>query len=326
MTNKIFLIIAILVFGFSCKPNQTENFKVLQKGFVPELDADSAYHYTAQQVAFGPRVPNTPAHQACGNYLADELRRFGAEVIEQETTLYTYKQQAIHSKNIIASFQPENKNRVLLCAHWDSRPFADQDPNPVNHKHAIDGANDGAGACGLLLEIARQIGLQSTTTGIDIILFDAEDWGTPEFEQEIYGSQGWCLGSQYWAQHPHIPNYSARFGILLDMVSAPNAQFYKEYFSMRNAQRIVTKVWATAEVLGYNQYFINQEGPAITDDHNEIFKYRHIPCIDIIQTDANDNHRFGTYWHTLNDNMQAVSTETMKAVGQVVLSVIYNEK
>ncbi|GHT73647.1 glutamine cyclotransferase [Bacteroidia bacterium] len=325
MSNKLFFLISIALIGFSCKQNAQTNTpsKTVEKVVVPEFNPDSAYVYTATQVAFGSRVPNTPAHKACGNYLAGELRRLGAGVIEQEATLQTYDNQSIQAKNIIASFNRENKNRVLLCAHWDSRPYADNDANPENHRKPIDGANDGAGACGVLLEIARQIGEHSPNIGIDIILFDAEDWGEPQFDRR--GRDGWCLGSEYWAQHPHVLNYTANYGILLDMVSAPNAQFYKEYFSMQYAPNVVKKVWEAAQVCGFSNYFINRQSGGIEDDHLQIFKHRKIPCIDIIQYDPNTSSGFGDYWHTLNDNMDRVSKETMKAVGQTVLYVIYNQ-
>ena len=320
----LFLIIAFVV--SSCKQATQRTITEVKTIIpVPEFNADSAWHYTAAQVAFGPRVPNTPAHIACGNYLAAELKRLGAEVIEQETTLQTYDKQSIRAKNMIASFNPDNSQRILLCAHWDSRPFADQDANPANHRKPISGANDGAGACGALLEIARQVGIAPPAVGIDIILFDAEDWGTPDFDQRKYGSTGWCLGSKYWAQHPHIPSYKAKYGILLDMVSAPGAKFYKEPLSMQYAGKIVNKVWETARALGYNDYFINQKGTGVTDDHVEVFTYRKIPCIDIIQLDPRSATGFGDYWHTLNDTMDNVSKETLKAVGQTVLYVVYNE-
>lgn len=318
----------IFTFGISCRqhPQTAAQNESAARVAVPEFNADSAYHYTAAQVAFGPRVPNTAAHRACGTYLATELRRFGAEVTEQETTLRTYDRQSIQAKNIIASFRPEQKNRVLLCAHWDSRPFADRDSNPANHRTAIDGANDGAGACGVLLEIARQVGLRQPAVGIDLLLFDAEDWGTAEFDRKNYGSTGWCLGSEYWARNPHRPGYTARYGILLDMVSAPNAQFYKESISVQYAGNIVKKVWEAAQVLGYDAFFVNKPGAAIEDDHVSVIRYRNIPCIDIIQYDPDSSAGFGKYWHTRDDNMSLVSTETLKATGQTVMYVIYNEK
>jgi hypothetical protein len=324
MINKIVLIIGVLLLSNSCKQNtQTVGQNETKKVIVPTFNPDSAYQYTFNQVTFGPRVPNTEAHRQCGNYLAGELRRFGATVVEQEAVLYTYNRVALNARNIIGSFQPANKKRILLFAHWDSRPFADQDSNPANRQTPVDGANDGAGACGILLEIARQIAFQQPAVGIDLIFFDAEDWGAPESALPIHG--GWCLGSEYWAQHPHVPDYKANYGILLDMASARNALFYKEAYSMRNAAQIVKKVWEAAQIEGYGSYFVNRNGGSIQDDHIEVYKYLKIPCIDIIQYDPDTSTGFGSYWHTLNDNMGAVSKETQKAVGQTILYVLYNE-
>jgi hypothetical protein len=326
MTKNLFLLMAILM-GVSCKQSPKAQETQINHVSVPVFNADSAYQYTANQVAFGPRVPNTPAHVACGNYLSGELKKFGAEVLEQETTLKLHDNTPIQIKNIIGSFYPENKNRVLLFAHWDSRPFADNEPN-INDKYkAIDGANDGAGACAALLEIARQVGTNRPEIGIDIIFFDAEDWGEPHFpvKDKHYGD--WCMGSTYWAKNPHIPNYKAKYGILLDMVSAPGAKFYKEVTSVRNAGNIVQKVWNAARATGYESYFIDQTGGQVVDDHTMVMDFRHIPSIDIIQQDlSNPDSAFASYWHTLNDNMQNVSKETLQAVGQTVLYVLYNEK
>jgi Zn-dependent M28 family amino/carboxypeptidase len=292
---------------------------------MPVFNADSAYTYTKKQVDFGPRVPGTAAHKACGNYLATELKRFGATVVEQEAGVKLYNGNAIHIKNLIGSFQPENKNRILLCAHWDTRPFADHDPNSDNHKTPIDGANDGAGSCAVLLEIARQIQTKQPQAGVDIIFFDAEDWGVPAFDRNRNEESGYCLGSEYWAKNPHIKDYTAKFGILLDMVGAHDAVFYKEYYSLKQAANIVRKVWETAAGLGYNRYFINAAGGSIEDDHLQIIRYRQIPCIDIIHYDPQSPNGFGSYWHTLNDNMDNISKDTFKAVGETILHVIYNE-
>ncbi|MDR0507404.1 MAG: M28 family peptidase [Dysgonamonadaceae bacterium] len=325
MTNKLLFIICVLLTGFSCKQNTAGIVKHETKMTeIPSFNPDSAYQYTACQVAFGPRVPNTEAHRQCGSYLSGELKRFGADVTEQETVLHTYSNIALFTKNIIGSFHPENKNRILLFAHWDSRPFADHDPNPENHHKPIDGANDGAGACGILLEIARQISVKQPSVGIDIIFFDAEDWGAPEFD--INANGGWCLGSKYWAQHPHIDGYKARYGILLDMASAKDALFYKEYYSNMYAGNIVKKVWEAAQIEGYGSFFIDRAGGGIQDDHIEVYKYLKIPCIDIIQFDPNSSTSFAPYWHTLDDNMDNVSKHTLKAVGQTLLYVLYNEK
>lgn len=327
MKTSIIHIAALALLLVSCGSNSGKPSQVEQKPVeVPSFNADSAYHYTATQVAFGPRVPNTQAHRDCGDYFVTELRRYGAEVTEQCMEVFTYNNIKLDARNVIGAFSPEKKNRVLLFAHWDTRPFADHDPDPANHRKPIDGANDGAGACGVLLEIARQISISQPEVGVDIIFFDAEDWGTPTFDRSRYGSEGWCLGSEYWSKNPHVPNYIAKYGILLDMVSAPGAMFYQEGLSLHYAKSVVDKVWQAAGLLGYGNYFVNDRGGYIEDDHAQVNEHRRIPSINIIQHDPATETGFGAYWHTMADNMDNVSKETMKAVGQTVLYIIYNER
>jgi hypothetical protein len=320
--------ICVLAFGTSCKQGvkTQNNVTKIETVSVPVFNADSAYHYTETQVAFGPRVPGTEAHKACGSYLSGELKRFGAMVTEQDATVQLQDKTPVQIKNIIGSFNPENKSRILLFAHWDSRPYADHDTNLDNRMKPIDGANDGAGACAALLEIARQTGINLPSVGVDIIFFDMEDWGPPDFPAKDSHYGAWCMGSDYWARNPHIPNYSARYGILLDMASAPDAQFYKEQISQQYAPSIVKKVWEAARATGYDSYFINKDGNALEDDHVHVINHRHIPCIDIIHYDPNSSSGFGSYWHTQDDNMKNISKETLTAVGQTVLYVLYHEK
>lgn len=289
----------------------------------PVFNADSAYQYVQNQVDFGPRVPNTEAHKKCGDYLAGELGRFGAKVYEQEAVVTAYDNTGLQIRNIIGSFDPENKKRVLLFAHWDSRPYADHDPDPANHRKPIDGADDGGSGVGVLLEIARQIGRQMPDRGVDIIFFDAEDYGTPEFVDD-HKPDTWCLGTQFWTKNPHIPGYQADFGILLDMVGSKNATFFKEQLSTTYAAPIVEQVWNTARNLGYGKYFIQAAGGAITDDHQYVISGRNIPCIDIINYDPDTEGGFAPYWHTVNDTMENIDRQTLKAVGQTVLEVVYN--
>jgi len=324
--KKFTFFMCILTIGVSCKQSLKTQNTGAEKITVPIFNADSAYHYTATQVAFGPRVPGTDAHKVCADYLSGELKRFGAMVTVQETTLQLRDGTPIEIKNIIGSFQPENKSRVLLSAHWDTRPFADHDPNPDNWMKPIDGANDGAGACAALLEIARQIGMSQPAIGVDIVFFDLEDWGPPDFPAKNNHYGDWCMGAEYWARNPHIPNYVARYGILLDMVSAPDAQFYREGNSQEKAPQIVKKVWEAARATGFDSYFIDKDGGYITDDHVPVMEHRKIPCIDIIHYVPSSSSGFGSYWHTLDDNMNHVSKETLTAVGQTVLYVLYHEK
>jgi len=308
--------------------NMNETSKNEYKKVSPEFNADSAYLFVKKQVSFGPRVPNSDAHAACGDYLAERLKSFGANVKEQKADLKAYNGTILKSRNIIASFGEDKKDRLLLFAHWDTRPFADHDSDERNHRNPLDGANDGASGVGVLLEIARNIQNREPSLGIDIILFDAEDYGTPEFDRGLISSSDdtWCLGSQYWSKNPHTPNYKARFGILLDMVGAHDAVFHKEYFSKQYAGGIVEKVWRTARNLGYGKYFVDKNGGAITDDHVPVNRNMKIPSIDIIQFDPDTPTGFGHYWHTVNDNMSVISKETLKAVGQTVLEIVYLEK
>ena len=325
-TKMLYILFAAAMISCSQTPSSSsakvESQPVKQQN-VPAFDADSAWVFVENQVKFGPRVPNSEAHVACGNYLASELKRFGAQVYEQEATLTAYNGTQLKAKNIIGSFNPENSKRVLLFAHWDSRPYADHDKDPANHKKPIDGADDGASGVGVLLEMARQFSIKSPAIGIDIIFFDAEDYGTPEFVKE-YKENTWCLGAQFRAKNPHVKGYKADFGILLDMVGAKNASFFKEATSMRYAPQIVEEVWSTARDLGYGKFFINAEGGAITDDHQYVILGRNIPCIDIIYTDPESDNGFGPHWHTQNDTMDNIDRETLKAVGQTVLQVVYN--
>ncbi len=325
-TKMLYILFAAAMISCSQNPSSSsakvESQPVKQQN-VPAFDADSAWVFVENQVKFGPRVPNSEAHVACGNYLTSELKRFGAQVYEQEATLTAYNGTQLKAKNIIGSYNPENSKRVLLFAHWDSRPYADHDKDPANHKKPIDGADDGASGVGVLLEMARQFSIKSPAIGIDIIFFDAEDYGTPEFVKE-YKENTWCLGAQFWAKNPHVKGYKADFGILLDMVGAKNASFFKEATSMRYAPQVVEEVWSTARDLGYGKFFINAEGTPIVDDHQYVILGRNIPCIDIIYTDPESDNGFGPHWHTQNDTMDNIDRETLKAVGQTVLQVVYN--
>lgn len=295
---------------------------------VPIFDADSAYSFVARQVAFGPRVPGTATHRKCGDYLVETLRSYGADVLTQDVDLKAYNGDTFKARNIIAQFQPGKEERVMLCAHWDTRPWADSDPDESNHYKPILGANDGGSGVGVLLEVARQLSMNPTAVGVDIILFDAEDYGLHENDVEKYSSlrHTWALGSQYWSYFPHAADYSPRYGILLDIVGAPGSVFHQEYYSLEFAPGVVRKVWQWAHKAGYQAYFINEEGGAITDDHYYVNITAGIPCIDIINYDPESPNGFGPHHHTVKDDMEWIDAATLKAVGQTVLTVIYNEK
>jgi hypothetical protein len=303
-----------------------ENKTTVPQVKVPDFNADSAYYFVKGQLDFGPRVPMTKAHDDCALWLENSLKRFTPNVIVQDFKARIYDGRIIEGKNIIAAFNPQSKNRVFLCSHWDSRPFADHDPDPSNKNKPIAGANDGASGTGVLLEIARQLSKQNPNIGIDIILFDLEDFGPPEDKQTNQGADTWGLGSQYWSKNPHIFGYTARYGILLDMVGAPDAKFPMEAFSMYYAPDVVKKVWDVAKGLGYDDYFVYEKGGYITDDHYFINQLAQIPTIDIIHLNPNSaNGTFYDHWHTIQDDLSQIDRETLKVVGQTVLTVIYQE-
>ncbi len=290
---------------------------------IPVFNEDNAFDLVQKQVQFGPRVPSTPSHAKCAIWLVNTLKNYTPHVSVQSASIQTFDGKTHTLKNIIAQFNPTEKRRILLSAHWDTRPFADQDSK--NQGKPIDGANDGASGVAVLLEIARNLSIDTTRVGVDIILFDIEDYGQPENSLLPEMKDSYCLGSQYWAKNPHVGGYSARFGILLDMVGAPGATFTQEEVSRYYASYRTKSIWNIANNLGYGSYFINKETPAIIDDHYYVNKIINIPMLDIIHRDDKTNSGFGEYWHTHDDNITNVDKKTLKAVGQTVISAIYQE-
>ena len=321
------MVILAVICSSSCKGRKKEpQKKIEQKPLViMPFSADSAYGFVARQVKFGPRVVNTKAHSTCAEYLIGQLSSYTRDVVVQEGSSVAFNGTKLNFRNIIASFGPAGSNRILLCSHWDSRPFADYDPDPANRRKPIDGANDGASGVGILLEIARQMSLAPPPVGVDIILFDAEDYGPPRDEPTNEDTQEyWAVGSQYWSRQPHRADYAASFGILLDMVGARNATFLIEGFSADYASGVASKVWNMGFQLGYNAYFINERGGYINDDHLPINRYRQIPTIDLIHIDQTTQTGFYPYWHTLGDNLSQIDPLTLEVVGKTVMAVIYN--
>jgi hypothetical protein len=322
----------VLLSAFSCgggtkasgKTGETEENKGGATVQVPTFNADSAYQYVKRQVDFGPRVPNTKEHVACGNYLAAQLEAFGAKVTNQYAELIAYDGTLLKARNIIGSYRPETKKRIALFAHWDTRPWADNDPDPKNHRTPLLGANDGASGVGVLLEVARQLQRQLPDLGIDLLFFDAVDGGAPQFYKGEHKEEYWCLGSQYWARNPHVQGYNARFGILLDMVGGPGSAFLKEGYSEQFAKDINKKVWKAAARLGYGSTFVDERGGYVTDDHLFVNRDARIKTVDIIP--YNPDGDFTDTWHTLADNMEHIDRGTLQRVGQTVLEVIYKEK
>ena len=318
-----FLIVATLF--SSCKSNKQATEEVLQP-VGPAFMADSAMAYCQAQCDFGPRTMNSKAHDLCEEWIVNKFKGFGLEVETQKADLTGWDGTKLHSTNIIAHFNPQAERRILICAHWDSRPWADNDPDSTNWHKPVLAANDGASGVGVMLEVARL--LQNDTTlaiGVDLVCFDAEDYGTPQWAEKNEDSENtWALGAQYWAKN--LPeNYKPQFGILLDMVGGQGAKIYQEQNSIRYAASIVDKVWSAARHAGFSSVFANEVGGGVTDDHIPVNEAG-IPTVDIIPfyPDCRQSS-FGPTWHTINDDMEHLDANTLKAVGQTLIQVIYSE-
>jgi hypothetical protein len=321
-----------VLFFTACQPEEkkeefvkTEEHPKVAKAHVvpPDFNSDSAFAYVKTQADMGPRTPGSKAHDKAVAYFEKQFKKYGAEVIIQKGNVTTYDNKPWVLKNIIATYNPKAQDRILLCAHWDSRPFADKDKTPENNTKACPGVNDGASGVGVLMEVARVISSKSPNVGVDIILFDLEDYGDDGGDPDT-----WCLGSQYWSKNLHTPYYGAKFGILLDMVGAKGATFYKEEISATYASETLNKVWSTAHKLGYSNYFLNQQMGAMTDDHKYVNELAQVPCIDIIDYRMNMTTQRGSFFehhHTIADDINTIDKATLKAVGQTLLEVIYNE-
>lgn len=280
----------------------------------PAFSADSAYAAIEKQLAFGPRVPGTPAQEACAAWLAGAFRPLADTVYLQRAKVNVTPQKEVPCINIIASFNPAAKQRILLLAHWDTRPRADKDA--FDKTKAMDGADDGASGVGVLLETARQLHARKPAYGIDVLLTDVEDY-----------DQDYCLGTQYWARNPHVPGYKAEYGILLDMVGGRNATFFMEGTSRQYAYAPMKMFWDVANSSGYSGFFSYSEPPGgtpfIEDDHTYVNQIAKIPTFDIIAMQPNGS--LMPHHHTAGDNISVIDHKTLQAVGQTLLNVLYGQ-
>lgn len=330
--KKLLFFMALPFLAPGCKEDKKVEAEYVSPA--PEFCEDSAYQYVADQCAFGPRVMNSEAHDSCGDYIVRKFESFGATVYNQYADAKLYDGTPVQMRNIVASFNPQAQARILISGHWDSRPWADQDANEAHHRTPIDGANDGGSSVGVMLELARQLQKDQIARGdssffalnpewgVDFVCWDAEDCGTPTFADDGENHEStWCLGSQYWSGTRHVEGYTARYGINLDMVGNANTVFYRERYSMMYASSIMDRVWSAAHRIGYGDYFSYDDGGAMIDDHVQVIRGG-ISCIDIIGCDSQEGG-FPKTWHTKNDDLNHIDKNTLKAVGQTMLEVIW---
>ena len=282
-------------------------------------------------MAFGPRVPGSFAHEQCGDWLAGKLARYGAQVKNQYGIMTNYAGKPQPLRNIVAYFEGNTPKPVLLCAHWDTRPWSDEEEDYDNRFEPVPGANDGASGVGVIIEIVRQLSLLKAqgapVPSVQIVFFDCEDMGSPRHYTGKEREDTWCLGSQYWAkEYKHSTLNSQHstisYGILLDMVGDPSATFPREYISATHAGNYLEQIWRTASRLGYGRYFVQQAAYPITDDHYYINTIAGIPCVDIIDYSPHTETGFAPWWHTQRDNMQNINHQTLQAVGETILTTI----
>lgn len=271
------------------------------------FDGARAFAGIESQVGFGPRVPGTAGHRACAEYLTERLSSLADSAWNDRWDYPNASGDTLELVNICVSFSPEAGRRILLCAHWDTRPVAEHDPDPDQRGLPIPGANDGASGVAVLLELARIFSLERPQAGVDIVLFDCEDYG------DFYAGQDVLVGSGRFAEKNR--HYRPELGILLDMVGDRNARFPYEGNSWASLPQHCQLVWETAESLGYGRIFVKQVGTGVLDDHIPLLKSG-IRCIDIVQMGL-------PYWHTLQDTPDKCSPSTLEAVGRTLAAVVY---
>ena len=286
------------------------------------FNADSAYSYTKQQVAFGPRVPGTPGSTKAGDWIVAMMKLRADTVIEQRWTHKTLKGDSIPLRNILARFRPQATQRVLYITHWDTRPMADSDPVIGNRGTPIIGANDGAAGVGLFVALGDALKKTPPTVGVDLLFVDGEDYGasfSPPYEDVL-------LGSQYFVTHLPTPEYKPIYGVLWDMIADANLNILQEPNSMQAAPEVVSRVWQKAADLGYSKYFIPQPySVTVTDDHVPFIE-RGFHVVDVIDLDYGPLNASGqaepNYHHTLQDTMEHISAKSLQIVGDVALSLL----
>ncbi|MCA1800930.1 MAG: M28 family peptidase [Rhodothermaceae bacterium] len=323
-TYNTLIVLLLLSVTIACTPEPEERKGIFQfddlNRNIPAFNGDSSYANVLKQLEFGPRVPGTPAHAATRDFFLNTLRARAGQrsVFTQDFTKIIYG-DTLQMSNIIAAFNLEASDRIFLCAHWDTRPRADRDPDITRRNDPIPGADDGASGVAVLLEMARILAENPPPIGVDLVLFDGEDYGR-EGDLQYY-----FLGAREWAENPPVPGYRPRFGILLDMVGARDAIFPKEQYSLSYARALVDGVWEVASDIGYGNRFPDIRGAAISDDHVVVNEKLGIPTINIIHhNQGSGNSVFPEYWHTHADNADIISEETLGMIGHILTEIIYN--
>ncbi|MCX6144221.1 MAG: M28 family peptidase [Ignavibacteriales bacterium] len=280
-----------------------------------KFDSAKAYSYLVKQTQFGPRDPGSTAHERCLKFLREELGKYADVVVPQAFSYAVPKWKRVQLTNLLASFNTRATNRLFISAHWDTRPWADQDPEKKNWTKPIVGANDGASGVAIILELARQLRQFPPAVGVDLVLFDGEDLGTSGF------GGSFSIGAQHFAKN-RPPGFNPRFGINIDMVGDRNLEIEREQNSERLAPEIQNLIFSTARRLMLPG-FIDSPGNEITDDHLPL-NDAGIPTVDLIDFKYPDGSN--KYWHTMADTPDKCSAESLGVIGTLLLEIIYTQQ
>ena len=285
------------------------------------FSGEQALAYVAAQVAFGPRVPGSPAAKKAGDWIEQQMRQRADTVIVQRWTHVTAAHDTLPLRNILARFNPKATQRVLYLTHWDTRPHADEDPMIAKRAGSFDGANDGASGVGLFVALADLLKKTPPSLGVDLLFVDGEDWGSFT-GYESGEAPDVLIGSTYFASHLPEPGYKPIFGVLFDMIGDKDLHIYQESYSLQVAPEVVRRVWQTAADLGYGSVFIPQDDGGITDDHVPLQKAG-LHVIDVIDLKYLTPPGTPTYYHhTTMDTMDKISAKSLQIVGDVAVKLI----
>ncbi len=272
-----------------------------------EFDGARAFGYLEQQLRFGPRIPGTPGHVQTGDWILAQLQARADTVIVQEIAHRTSRGQTLRLRNFFARFRPDAAERVLLLAHWDTRPFADQSANLAAQRQPVPGASDGASGVAVLLGVADALKANPPALGVDLLFVDGEDYGSFADSNDV------LIGSRWFAAHQPA-GYPPLFAVLFDMVGDKNLNIYVEGHSQSGAPEVVERVWRTADRLGYAEVFVPQVKHTLTDDHISLQRAG-IHAIDVVDFDY-------PYWHTTEDTLDKVSAASLQIVGDVAVALV----
>ena len=275
-----------------------------------EFDGPGSFRYLETQVAFGPRIPGTAAHQREAAWLDTLLRQRADTVIAQRWTHVTAKGDSLALTNYVARFKPGAAKRLLFLAHWDSRPTADG-PASTDSTKPVPGANDGASGVSVLLGVADVLKRTPPAIGVDLLFVDGEDYG--DFTKT---PNDVLIGSRYYAAHP-APGPQPLYAVLFDLVADKDLQIYQEGNSLVGAPEVVDLVWSTAKDLGYAGTFVGTPKHTLIDDHLELQKVG-IRAIDVVDFDY-------AYWHTTDDTIDKVTAASLGIVGDVAVALVRRE-